>query len=188
MKIRTWAALAALALTPALAQAQQSHPIEFGVDAGLTVTNGDETSTSITLPISSLRVGFYVAEKIAIEPALGLNYTSNAFGSGTSSTVLRPELGLVYDMTAARTAPQFYVRPFVGMTSVSFGGDDATEPPTIWNAGAGVGVKIPMKSVERFAWRLEALYDHRFEATKEALTIDAENSFGLRVGLSFFTK
>lgn len=188
MKLRSWAALAALVLTPALAQAQHSLPIEFGVDAGLTVTSGDETTTSISIPVSSLRVGFYIAEKIAIEPAVSLNYTSNQFGTGSSSTVFRPELGLVYDLTTVRTAPQVYVRPFVGMTSVSFGGDAPNEPPTIWNAGAGIGVKIPMKSVERFAWRLEALYDHRFEATKDPITIDAENSFGLRIGLSFFTK
>jgi hypothetical protein len=188
MKIRTWAALAALALTPALARAQQPHPIEFGVDAGLTVTNGEETSTSVTLPISSLRVGFYVSEKLAVEPALAFNYVSNQFGTGSSATAFRPELGLVYDLSSVRTAPQFYVRPFVGLTSISFGGDDATDPPAIWNAGAGIGVKIPMKSVERFAWRLEALYDHRFEATKGLVTIHTENSFGLRVGLSFFTK
>lgn len=183
MQIRSWAALAALALTPAIAQAQHALPIEFGVDAGVSFTTGDPKTTSIDIPVQALRVGFYVTEQVAIEPALAFNYTKF---DNSSSNVLQTELGLVYDFTVDRKAPQFYFRPFAGLSRVSFdvtGQDNASE--TLWNAGVGLGVKIPFKSAERFAWRFEALYDHSFEKADVA---PAENAFGLKLGLSFFTK
>lgn len=185
MKIRTWAALAALALTPALARAQQSHPIEFGVDAGISVTDDDPKITTVALPVNSLRVGFYVTDRVAIEPSVTFNYTKSG---GSSFSRFAPELGLLFDLTESREAPQFFLRPFAGLERLSldggtFGGTDAQTVPHL---GAGVGVKIPFRSIERFAWRIEALYDHGFE--KDNGAIPAVNTVGLKLGLSFFTK
>lgn len=183
MQIRSWAALAALALTPALAQAQSSHPIEFGVDAGVSFTTGDPKVTTISVPLQSLRVGFYLSERVAIEPALAFNYAKS--GDFSFST-LSPELGLLYDLTESRREPQFFVRPFAGVIRTAADDGTGSESVTVSHVGAGVGVKVPFGSVERFAWRIEALYDHSFANTDKA--IEAENAFGLKLGLSFFTK
>lgn len=183
MRIRSYVALAALAFTPALLHAQKALPIEFGVDAGIAVTTGDPKVTTISVPVQSLRVGFYVTERVAIEPALAFNYAKSG---DISVSTLSPELGLVYDLTASRKEPQFFVRPFGGIVRTSADDGSGSESVTVSHLGAGLGVKVPFGSVERFAWRIEALFDHSFE-NKDNF-IDAENAFGVKLGLSFFTK
>ncbi|HEY0994959.1 MAG TPA: outer membrane beta-barrel protein [Gemmatimonadaceae bacterium] len=183
MRIRTFVALATLAFTPALAQAQVAHPIEFGVDAGFSVTTGDPSTTTIAIPVQSLRVGFYVTEQVALEPSIAFNYQKQGDLSGTT---LAPELGLVYDFTVDRKAPQFFVRPFAGLARTSFDDGTGSESITAYHAGLGLGVKVPFASVERFAWRIEGAYDHLFPNTDKG--IEADNGFGLKLGLSFFTK
>src|SRR5689334_2335957 len=50
------------------AGAQYSHPIELGLDAGISVGLGDNTVTVIHFPVQALRLGFFLDKSKSIEP------------------------------------------------------------------------------------------------------------------------
>lgn len=180
-------AIAALALAAAPAAAQNGigRAAELGIDAGATFGLGSESSVDINLPGSRFRIGFFTpGSRISIEPALGLGYNKTEGTDGILQYDL--QLGALYHFrpitvsttsdagrTMARvTAP--YVRPFVGLTGYSAGGDNENEV----SAGAGLGVKIPWRT--DLAWRLEANLGYGFDNKAARL--------GLLAGLSYFPR
>lgn len=167
-------------------QSQEYHPIELGVDAGVTVGLGDNSVTVISIPVQAFRIGFFLDENVSLEPKFGLNTIT---GSGDTFTSYAAELGLlwhffrepererrgrvIYSGPGPRSS--FYVRPFVGIVGTSGGGDSDSDAVL----GAGVGMKVPL--VNRLAARFEANFAHQFG--------DPDfNTLGLLAGLSFFTR
>ncbi len=178
----TLVGLLATAGSSATAQAGPSttNLMEFGIDAGATFGLGDQSSVQLTLPASRFRVGFMLpgSSRWSIEPATFLSWTKVEGADG--AFVYDVEVGALYHFAAPTnviaTPPLsvLYVRPFIGVTGVSSGGNDDSE----FFAGTGLGIKLPWRP--NLAWRLEANVGYGFD--NEAFRL------GLLAGMSFFTK
>jgi hypothetical protein len=173
--------LFAATTSTAVAQTSAAAPnqLELGIDAGATFGLGDESSVQITLPASRLRVGFFLPNsRWSIEPATGLSWTKVEGADGVF--VYNLEVGALYhlappsDISAIPPMSVVYVRPFLGVTGVSSGGNDDSE----FFIGAGLGVELPWRP--NLAWRLEANTGYGFD--NQAFRL------GLLAGMSFFTR
>jgi hypothetical protein len=188
MQTRSRAPLVSLALTvalatPALAQGPQlGSPKEIGLDAGVVIGLGDQSSVNIDVPAARARLGFFLPNdsRWSIEPAVGLSYAKVEGADGV--LVYNLEGGLLYhfsppaqlaDEAAANRVSVMYVRPFVNLTGYT--GDNGDSEVSL---GAGLGVKIPWRSA--LAWRLEANAGYGFD--NEAFRL------GAYAGLSFFPR
>ena len=167
--------LATLALGAVSAGAQTSgpDPLELGVDAGIFIGFGDNSSTRIEVPVSSARIGFPIGRRTSLEPKFRLSVTSN----GDTHTDYRAELGLLYHLGSDRYPGAYhragmYVRPFLGIEGHNNGDDDSDGI-----LGIGFGYKHPI--VSRLSSRFEANLAHHFNDATE---------LGLLAGLSFFTR
>jgi outer membrane protein with beta-barrel domain len=173
-----------LALVSASTKAQEYHPIELGVDAGVTIGLGDNSVTVINIPVQAFRIGFFLDRHVSLEPKVALNTVT---GSGDTFTSYLAELGLLYHFyregerrgrviyPGPGPRSSFYVRPFVGIVGSNGPGDDDSDAIL----GAGVGMKVPL--INRLAARFEANFAHQFG--------DPDfNTLGLLAGLSFFTR
>ena len=175
------------------AVAQPTRTLELGIDAGAVVGLGDESSIQINLPASRARVGFFLTNdtRWSLEPAVGLNYLDTEGGSGALQYNL--EFGALYHFAPPANltgglggtggpivrSSVAYVRPFIGLTGVTGGGDgdDDTSDSEV-SFGAGLGIKVPWR--ESLAWRAEANLGYGVD--NEALRI------GALLGVSFFTR
>ena len=155
------------------AQRSGSPPVEFGLDGAATF-NFNPSVLVLTVPVAQARVGFFATPRIELEPQLGL---INANGGGGHFTQLQLELGMLLHSRPSPRASQSYLRPFVGLSSVSGGGGSSTS--TV--AGLGLGVKVPMGS--RFAFRPELGYRHQFDRG----TIRGAGQLQVLVGFSVFS-
>lgn len=164
-------ALAVLTLA-ASAQAQRSAtpPVELGVDAAVTI-DFDPTVTTVSIPVSQIRAGFFATPSLEFEPRFGLISVS---GDGGHFTRFQLDLGMLYHFSPSRAVAQTYLRPFAGVVATSGGGDRAT--PSI---GIGLGAKLPMGS--RFAFRPELNYSHAFEHGRAPARDALQFLFGLSV-------
>ena len=176
---RLGAALAGVAIAlalPAAAAAQtELLPREFGIDAGATFGIGDESTTSVSVPARTFRVGFYNSPTISIEPYGGLTW-DNVDGGDQLNLILGT--GLLWHFTPPRQGSTLYFRPFADFNYLavnSEGGED--DDDTRFGVGIGFGVKVPWR--DRFATRLEANVGYR--------TDPGTTEVGLLAGLSFFT-
>ena len=185
---RVAAALAAVTLAAPAARAQNAgaiaqapNSIEIGADAGLTVGLGEQSTVAFALPAQRARLGFFLNNdsRLSVEPAVGLNYFDSEGASGALNYTL--ETGILYHFRPARLitdvanrAAVSYARPFIGITGVTSGGDSENE----FFAGAGLGVKLPVRT--NIAFRAEANLGYGFD--NEAARL------GLNLGLSFFTR
>jgi len=170
----TVAAAIAFAALPVAAQAPR--PIELGIDAGVTIGLGDNSTTEIDVPAQAFRVGFPISPRSSIEPKLRLNILS---GGGDTFTSYRAEMGWLYHFGSSRYPGAYqragaYVRPFAGLVGVSDG-----DSHTSGLLGIGLGYKMPL--ISRLSSRFEANFAHRFG------DFDG-NEIGLLAGLSFFTR
>ena len=169
-------AAAALAFAATAAGAQAPRPLELGIDAGVTIGLGDNSTTTIDIPAQAFRVGFPISPRSSLEPKLRLNVIS---GNGDTFTSYRAELGWLYHFGSSRYPGAYqragtYVRPFAGLVGYSDGGSS-----TSGMLGAGVGLKMPL--IARISSRFEANFAHLFG--------DADsNEIGVLAGLSFFTR
>lgn len=164
------AVLLALALaTPAAAQ----RPVELGIDGSIARTSFDGFGvTSFEIPITRVRAGFGLSESLALEPSIGLIYLNS---DGESLTTFALGVGLFHHFKTDRTV----TRPYLGVTSgLSFVDVSDFDSETDFALGAEGGLKMPMS--DRLDFRLGAFLERAFDA--EA------TSFGLRFGLSFWTR
>lgn len=151
---------------------------ELGLDAGLTLGIGDQSSIAFTLPAARARVGFFMSQnsRWSLEPAVGLNYTKTEDSDG--ALFYNVEAGALYHWRApgelmSRGARVAYLRPFLGLVGVT--GDNGDSEVS---AGVGFGVKMPWR--QALAWRLEANTGYGFDNKAWRL--------GANVGVSFFTQ
>lgn len=168
-------ALVALSLGGAATAAAQ-RPIELGVDAGVQFDLEDPKTTVIGIPVQNLRVGFFLSDKLSLEPAVAFNWIK-ASGEDAFST-LSADASLLYHFSADTERSQLYARPFVGLSRVGGGGESVSQ----LQAGAGLGVKLPMAT--RMALRLEGNIRHGFESDD----IASGTALGMAIGFSFFTR
>jgi hypothetical protein len=149
------------------------RPIELGVDAGVSFGLDEPSVTTIGIPIRSFRVGFFFTDNVSLEPSFGL---SSIHVEDETFTQYEAAIALLLHLSRYRPASSIYVRPFVGVTGVSGGGDSDSNG----FAGAGLGVKLPWGN-RRLATRLEANFTHGFDG-------DGTNAIGLLAGISVFIR
>lgn len=187
MPNRVKSATLALLLSAAL-PTQASAQIELGIDvSSIGVESwsfeGGPTRTitqmSVESPPASLRtfrVGFFVSDKVSVEPKISLDYSK--YEGSDSNSDLTLSLGVLYHFTPERQRSQGYIRP-VG--SIIYADDHYGSRSQV-SLGIGLGVKLPIMG--QLAARLEAQYAHRFRNDDFATV----NSLTAVFGFSFFTR
>lgn len=165
---------AAVLALPAVAAAQK-RPIEFGVDAGVQFDLKSPKTTVVSFPVQTARVGFFVSDRLSIEPALSFNYFKPEGDDGT--TIMQGRLSVLYHFSADLNKPGFFIQPLVGLRHIGGGGSSNTQ----FDAGGGIGFKAPVGS--HMAFRLQGLYNHGFETD----TVAASDVVSILVGISFYT-
>ncbi len=154
----------------------QGRGVELGIDAGVFVQSADGSSvTTINIPAQSFRAGFFLSDKLSLEPSVGISYTSV---EDFSFTTYGLGVGLLYHLTTDRDRPQVFLRPLIGYSGVSAEGESNGSAAV----GFGAGAKIPQG--DRLAIRFGAEYQRRLEDG----STPAINGFGATLGISFFTR
>jgi len=155
--------------------AARTTTIELGIDAGVATTlGGDYHITTVSIPTSSVRAGFYINDRVSFEPRLSLN---SASGGGDRVTTYDAAIGVLLHGHGERVGAGLYVRPFAGIAGYSASGGPSETQTYV---GGGLGVSIPF--AERMATRLELGYQPGFKTN----FIDGNNVLAATIGLSFF--
>jgi hypothetical protein len=165
--------VAAVALLPLSRLAAQSKPIELGTDIGMSLDFGGGTLTTVSIPTSSLRVGFWMNDRVSVEPNLGFTWLHF---SGENITTLDAAVALLYHFNTDPSRARPYVTVFPGLTHLSAGASS-----TQFFGGAGLGVLLPLQ--ERLAARLEGQYSHTFSSDE----VGSGNTVAARIGFSYFS-
>lgn len=158
--------------------AAQSRPVELGLDAGFSTQLKDPKYSTIGIPLQRLRIGFFASDQVEVEPAVALNWLKPS--DDDALTTLNGSLGVLVHFNADAAKARPYVRPFAGLSYASIGGESESR----FNAGAGLGVKVPIGSAERFAMRIEGGFTHTFKKD----LFPANDEIHLTFGFSFLTK
>lgn len=170
--------IGALCLGATTATAQQGVH-EIGADVFLTpmhVTGGD-------FSVGRARMGFFMSPAVSLEPAFAFGYSN--IDNDASYTSLNLDLGLLYHFNPNRSANQVYVRPFVGLNTLSVNPDDPaidSNSDSQFGFGAGLGMKWPIIP-NRFSARGEFQLSHYLETDRPART-----NIGFTVGFSVFNR
>ena len=144
---------------------------EIGADAGLQFSLDDPNTTTIQVPIQSLRLGIHTSDVLSIEPFFGLNYVK--VEDIDAITTYQFGVGALYHFSPSRTQSQIFVRPQLAVLGISAGGNSDSEV----GAGVGIGMKWP-KLGGRMAWRGEANINF----------INDNTILGALFGISFYTR
>jgi hypothetical protein len=173
---RILAVCAAFAASASIAGAQQTQlPAELGIDAGASIGFDAPRVTVISIPVPAVRLGFYLNDRVSVEPKVGFQSVHDNTGTSTDFSA---QVGVLFHFENNPVGRGLYVRPFVGIL-----GEKATgysETRTV--VGGGLGVKEPFAN--RFASRLEVNYSHVSAVTDEP----AANNLGILFGISVFSR
>ena len=175
MLMRCCGATAAAVVLLASSIHAQGRPVELGIDAGGTFDLSAGNAVVIGVPVQDFRAGFYLSDRVSIEPRLALNYLDDDGGDAILAGTV--QLGPVIHFTPDRRHALAYLRPYGGLTFLKIGGESDAQ----LTVGGAVGVKLPVG--ERLAARIEGSLTHGFETSNAA----GGNALGLTVGLSFYT-
>lgn len=176
MFARLLAVSAVLAITASSAGAQQrALPAELGLDAGVSIGFDAPRVTIVSLPVPAVRLGFYMSDRVSIEPKAGFQSVHDDAGTLSQYSA---EIGLLYHFENMPVGRGVYARPFAGLIGTSGGGSSDTQ--TFF--GGGLGLKQPFAN--RFASRLEVNYSHMTAPRGGS----AANSLGVLFGISVFSR
>jgi hypothetical protein len=151
---------------------------ELGTDAALTF-GLDDQGTVLSIPVGTVRAGYFIRPEWSIEPFLSFDYLSTDAGSGS---IYQFGVGGLYHLSTMRTQSQLYLRPFAGLVGFSDnpdGGGGNSESDFV--LGGGFGIKWP-KLGGRLALRGEVNISHQL-AEPEGMS-----AVGFDFGISFFTR
>ena len=167
------------------AGAQSSlHPIEIGVETGVSVGLVDSADKEIHVP-AAVRVGVFLGESQSVEARLSATKASDGF----DYTAYRAEIGFLYhflgrlrsDIFSSENRPaEAYVRPFLGRQRIDIPDFNKNEDIL----GIGLGGKIPLTNALVWRSELNATHfyrHHRFDSR-------GFNVFGLLTGLSILVR
>jgi hypothetical protein len=179
--VRCIGAVGLLACLAPFAQAQKGF--ELGGDAAFTHYSFNRPSgvttnmTSLTLPISSLRIAF--PTDAAFEPEISAGLVYSKTGAGSSTTSFAGDVGLLMELNHEMDGG-WYIRPAIGWQRGPIGaiGNASVSRATL---GAGLGVRVGMS--ERIASRFEARYTYLTEAQGVSA-----NAIGFLAGISVYTQ
>jgi len=150
--------------------AQEGKAFELGVDGMIAYRATTPSSTTVTLPVGRMRVGYFLSPNFSFEPSLSYN-SSDGNGAHSSRTIIGvaivPQFGTL-------GSAKVYARPFVEYNFVTSTFENQRLTSQSSSVGAGIGMRVPLAT--RLMWRLEAAY----------ATSSGESQFMGLVGLSFF--
>jgi hypothetical protein len=181
---------ASLLAAPAAAQ---NPGVELGVNlAGFSMINPEGDDNNITVfnlgtasfggvgltSGSGVTVAWYLSEMIAIEPAVGFA-SAKAEGADDATSILSLGVGVpIYLKKGWGKAGGLFVTPFIGMNSLSSGGDSSSQ----LHFGASAGTKLQIS--DNLFWRVAANFDMGQENEDDG--IPKTTSFGLQFGITAF--
>ena len=144
-----------LALTLSVPSAAQEGRVELGMDAGLIVSiNSDvDNTTSVSVPLQRLRVGFFLSDAISLEPTLALNILS---GGGETATTIEAGGSILYHLRTDPTESRLYVRGGAGLSYADIGDFSASQ----FGISGGVGIKT---AGDPISLRFEGVIGYNFE-------------------------
>jgi len=171
-------------------RAGAKRPIELGVDAALAYQSGDRVkATTLSIPITRFRAGFFLSDAVSFEPSIALHYThatveNQVTGNENTSSATNYDFdfGLLFHFSTDRTQSQTFVRPFVGLRGFSGDSDFGSSSASQGSFGLALGVKKPI--VNRLAGRFELGFAHATDDND----LPSSNQVFLSFGLSFFTR
>jgi len=151
---------------------------ELGTDAALSF-GLDDQGTGLSIPVGTVRAGYYIRPEWSIEPFLSYDYLSTDAGSGS---LYQFGVGGLYHLSTMRSQSQLYIRPFAGIVGFSDNPDvGAGNSASDFVLGGGFGIKWP-KLGGRLALRGEVNLTHQL-AEPEGMS-----AVGFDFGISFFTR
>lgn len=180
---RAIAAAAALVLAVPLTTSAQQGAVEFGVDAGIEYDIVDDEGTietddvfSAQLPGQRFRVGFFVSDRVVVEPGIALTFIDVGDNSFTDLTL---DAALGYHFSADPDRTRFFVHGGGAFNVIDLDGD---ESDTQFGVFGGLGAKVPV--ADQLALRFEGNGLRAFESD------DRFGFWGLQgvIGISFFTR
>lgn len=166
---------AGLAASASIAGAQQKMPAELGIDAGASIGFDAPRVTFIQVPIPAVRLGFFLNDRVSVEPKIGLQLVHGSFGTSTS---ISSQIGVLFHFENNPVGRGLYARPFLGLLADKAPGFSETRSVM----GGGLGLKESFST--RFASRFEVNYSHVSAVTNEPAT----NSLGILFGISVFSR
>src|SRR2546430_6158143 len=141
----------ALALAAPAADAQRargsSDPVELGIDGGVTFGLDDPNVTVVALPAQDFRLGYFVSDKLELEPRFNVN---SVHGGGISVTTYGFEFGLLLMPSGDRVGDGIYLRPFLGVVGISVSGGGGNQHHGE-GGGGGRGEETPPAGRPRWA-------------------------------------
>lgn len=167
MKYRLLAALFVVA-TARIASAQIAPRYEFGMDAGISRQTGSPAVTTVSLPVSRIRLGVFLAPILSVEASGGLTYLrfngsnlTNVIGSVSAPLNFNPP---------GDWGP--YLRPLMEWSRQQTQGGGVSN-----TYGGGVGFGGRLKLGDNASARVEAALIHRTDTRVDGL-----------IGLSWFMR
>lgn len=155
----------------------QSTLWEIGADGGLgfdlAVPTGGAKTTTLQIPLTSIRAGFFINDAWSLEPSFRYIYAKQE-GTPSASVYTLGFAGL-YHFSTNRMMRQMYLRPFLAVTGFSSSGASNSDT----ELGVGLGLKWPRLN-GRMAWRGEVNLARQMDAEVTALNV--------LWGISFFTR
>src|SRR5438477_8214818 len=130
---------------------QKPFTIEVGADAAFSVVSETfgtttENTTTLSVPVQAIRLGFFSGDRLEVEPRVGLSL----FHSGSATfTEYSAQLGVLYHLNSNAPGNKVYIRPFVGVRGEACTGGSGDHQVML---EGGLGVKITCAM--RFATRL----------------------------------
>lgn len=146
--------------------------VEVGVDAGLVLNTGFETSenvTQISIPASRARVGFPLGDLVTLETLLGFQRVSSD-GEAASGLNLLPGINVRLGDSGG------YLRGEVALSRAAFGGESETQ----YGFGGAIGVRMPVD--DAVFVRLEGGFDRWLEDQDNLQ--EAYNELRITLGVS----
>ena len=168
--IRTLTFCGALLLAPVVLSGQ-GQSFELGIDGGLSWHLNDRTTSRTSIPMQSLRFGFFALNWVSIEPSLALTVIDSE--STDPITSFSFWLSGLLHITGDRSKLQPFVRPTGGWNHYSNGSDNFSQ----FKAGGYVGMKIPV--AEHLSLRLESGYLRGFESDNLPSSDEVSFNFGI---------
>jgi hypothetical protein len=176
MNFRILYVCAAVAATASAAGAQQRQlPAELGVDAGVSIGFDTPRVTVVQIPEPAIRLGFYMSDRVSLEPKVGFASIHDDAGTFTAFSA---QLGLLFHFENNPVGRGLYARPFVGVLGEKSTGYSENRSVV----GGGLGVKEAFSN--RFASRIEVNYSHISAVNDEPAT----NNLGFLFGISVFSR
>ena len=155
---------------------------EVGVDLLFQVTNFSDSDafipiddvSTLSLPASHIRAGFFVTPQVSVEPRVGVVRRSSGGESSSSAQVLVSGYYHFPEMAGERAA---FLRTGLGASILS--GNSTSDTQLLLEAG--VGLKFPLRN--QLLMRAEAFAGRSFESDASR----AATRLGLALGVSWFS-